>query len=418
MSDGDPTLAERPRLSVFLSYASEDREAVRAIRDALEALGLEAWYDESELDGGDAWDQKIRRQIRECDLFMPVVSARTEARREGYFRREWRLAVERTQDMADDHIFLLPIVIDDTDEAAARVPERFLSVQWTRLPGGKPTPAFEALCRRLSSGDAQALQAPKPSLARAVRRRGERAPRPPIPEFPKYDAQPKAGYAGAIALWSVRCVWALFLHLPKFVRVIVYVWLIAVVFQKGCAMLPGNDSAEGISPAQAKKIREISEKYSSSRGPGAPNVAELASQIAKNFPVEGNEAQAAHNVLLAVPFSAPANDAAAKSLADSVFAQVYGRVAISHRGKVSLPEGALPAADLAAAIERGRAQHAKYILYGAIETPPGVATLNVKYVTVADGSLVWSASYPVPGADPARIAAEIEAKVPSLDDDE
>src|SRR5262245_50666083 len=119
MSEGDPsTPAERPRLSVFLSYASEDREAARQIRDALEALGLEAWYDESELDGGDAWDQKIRRQIRDCDLFMPVVSARTEARREGYFRREWRLAVERTQDMADDHIFLLPIVIDDTDEAA------------------------------------------------------------------------------------------------------------------------------------------------------------------------------------------------------------------------------------------------------------------------------------------------------------
>src|SRR3954470_24641832 len=120
MSNADPIDARPRPLSVFLSYASEDRQAAQAVRDCLPALGLEAWYDESALDGGDVWDQKIRRQIRECDFFIPVISAQTEARSEGYFRREWRLAVERTLDMADDHIFLLPIVIDDTAEAGAR----------------------------------------------------------------------------------------------------------------------------------------------------------------------------------------------------------------------------------------------------------------------------------------------------------
>ena len=126
-----------PRPSVFISYASEDRTAARALRDALEAAGLDVWYDESELGGGDAWDQKIRRQIRDCDYFMPLISAATEARKEGYFRREWRLATERTMDMADDVLFLLPIALDDTHEAGARVPERFLHVQWLRLPNGE-----------------------------------------------------------------------------------------------------------------------------------------------------------------------------------------------------------------------------------------------------------------------------------------
>ncbi len=92
-----------PRRSVFLSYASEDRQAAQLLRDALPGYGLDVWYDESEIGGGEAWDQKIRRQIRECDYFMALVSAQTEARHEGYFRREWRLAVERTLDMADDH---------------------------------------------------------------------------------------------------------------------------------------------------------------------------------------------------------------------------------------------------------------------------------------------------------------------------
>src|SRR6202167_5711674 len=142
----------RPAPTVFLSYASEDRQAARLIGDALPGYGLEVWYDESELGGGDAWDQKIRRQIRECDYFMALVSAHTEARHEGYFRREWRLAVERTLDMADDHLFLLPVVIDDTNEAGARVPEKFLTVQWLRVPGGRPTPALEMLCRRIATG--------------------------------------------------------------------------------------------------------------------------------------------------------------------------------------------------------------------------------------------------------------------------
>ena len=152
---------ERRRPTVFLSYASEDRPAARLIGETLPGYGLEVWYDESELGGGDAWDQKIRRQIRECDYFMPLVSAQTEARNEGYFRREWRLAVERTLDMADDHLFLLPIVIDDTDETRARVPEKFLTVQWLRVPGGRATPALQALCRRLLASEPAAAPSPR-----------------------------------------------------------------------------------------------------------------------------------------------------------------------------------------------------------------------------------------------------------------
>ena len=77
----DKTLSpNQPPPSVFLSYASEDRAAARAIRDALATTGLDVWYDESDLDGGDVWDQKIRRQIRECDFFVPIVSAQTETR--------------------------------------------------------------------------------------------------------------------------------------------------------------------------------------------------------------------------------------------------------------------------------------------------------------------------------------------------
>ncbi len=126
--------------AVFLSYASQDAEAAKKICDALRAAGVEVWFDRSELRGGDTWDQSIRKQIKECALFLPVVSANTQARREGYFRLEWKLADDRTHLMARGTPFLVPVCIDDTKDWDALVPDSFMSVQWTRLPGGE-TPA-------------------------------------------------------------------------------------------------------------------------------------------------------------------------------------------------------------------------------------------------------------------------------------
>ena len=140
-----------PSHAVFLSYASQDAEAARRICDALRAAGIEVWFDQSELRGGDVWDQRIRREIRDCALFVPIISAHSDARHEGYFRREWRLAVERAGDMSERVAFLVPVVIDDTSDSRADVPDRFREVQWTRLPAGETPPAFVARVQRLLS---------------------------------------------------------------------------------------------------------------------------------------------------------------------------------------------------------------------------------------------------------------------------
>ncbi len=108
-----------PLKAVFLSYASQDAEAARRTCDGLRAAGIEVWFDKSELRGGDVWDHKIRKQIYDCTLFVPIVSANTDARTEGYFRLEWKLAVERSRLMSDDAAFLVPVVIDSTLDAAA-----------------------------------------------------------------------------------------------------------------------------------------------------------------------------------------------------------------------------------------------------------------------------------------------------------
>src|SRR3954467_7703643 len=126
--------------AVFLSYASQDAEAAKRIADALRTRGVEVWFDaEGGLEHGDEWDAKIRRQIKECVLFLPIISANTQAREEGYFRIEWELAAQRALGIASGVAFILPVVIDETREPEALVPDRFRAVQWTRIRGGEVT---------------------------------------------------------------------------------------------------------------------------------------------------------------------------------------------------------------------------------------------------------------------------------------
>jgi TolB-like protein len=165
--DGGARAAEG---AVFLSYASEDAEPAARICACLRAAGIEVWYDKSELRGGDAWDAAIRQHIKACALFMPVISSNSQARSEGYFRLEWKLAVDRSHLMAQDKTFLLPVVIDHTNDRDARVPDRFREVQWTRLPDGVTPSAFAERVRRLLGADEQAAPASARTPEKAERR--------------------------------------------------------------------------------------------------------------------------------------------------------------------------------------------------------------------------------------------------------
>ena len=184
---------------VFLSYAREDTDAAHRIADALRSHGIEVWFDQAELRGGDTWDAKIRKQIRECSLFLAIISTNTQARGEGYFRREWKIAVERTHDMAAGIAFLVPVVIDDTAESEAMVPDEFMRVQWTRLPGALPTPQFVEQLKGLLGGRR------KPILT-AGRPRISARDLPPLPAgagAPKAAAPPGKKPAVPGWMWGV-----------------------------------------------------------------------------------------------------------------------------------------------------------------------------------------------------------------------
>lgn len=137
-----PPAREMPENAVFISYAREDLPAVQKLKSALDAAGINTWFDMDRLESGDDYDRKIRGNISRCSFFLPIISATTQRRHEGYFRREWSDAVDRTRGMADGAVFVLPICIDATTEADAIVPEKFKAVHFSRLAGGEPTPEF------------------------------------------------------------------------------------------------------------------------------------------------------------------------------------------------------------------------------------------------------------------------------------
>ncbi len=147
-----PPEREMPDNAVFISYAREDLGAVQQLKAAFDAAGIKTWFDMDRLEGGDDYDRKIQKNIARCSYFIPVLSAATERRLEAYFRREWSYALDRTRNMADEAIFILPVVIDDTDPRGARVPDKFKALHIMQLPGGEPAAEFVQRVQGLLSG--------------------------------------------------------------------------------------------------------------------------------------------------------------------------------------------------------------------------------------------------------------------------
>ncbi|MBI5771547.1 MAG: toll/interleukin-1 receptor domain-containing protein [Verrucomicrobia bacterium] len=446
-----------PAASVFISYASEDRPAARTLRDTLLSAGLDVWYDEQELTGGDAWDQKIRRQIRDCDYFMPLISATTEARSEGYFRREWRLACERSLDMADDVLFIVPVVIDDTPDQGARVPDKFFTVQWLRARGGHATPAMHHLIRRMlarerhmaprtAAGPTRApfqrtqapLGAPPPLAAEpppgvpppippGAAAHAAPPPMPPMPHVPE-----NAGFLHGVKFlfevlwWALTAAWLLFNRLPKWARIVVTVWLVLTLFSIKCSNVRTNVSERprageqrpppGRPPSDGpKKMRNLIERISQSARDGKftgdpEEFAKFVGDLARGFDEGFNEAAAAGKSLVIVPFGPPDASDPGDKFAHAVFISLYGRIALERRSDVGVaapPKGEL---DDAALIARGQRLGATFVLT-ARATAAAPYTLTVRLLKVADGTAAWTETYPVDDNDATNVAEQLAAKL-------
>lgn len=139
---------------VFISYAHEDIAAARTLFTGLTAIGSDvAWFDKTDLKPGDLWDNQITGAIDRCRLFLPLLSTATEQRDEGYFKREWNRAADRSKGIIGRK-FIFPIVIDtDYSGNMSRyelVPPLFKEFQYNHAPAGHMSQALkEELTKQL-----------------------------------------------------------------------------------------------------------------------------------------------------------------------------------------------------------------------------------------------------------------------------
>ena len=410
-SDATPAAKSAPGPSVFLSYASADRAAARALRDTLVSAGLDVWLDEEELAGGEAWDTKIRNQIRTCTYFMPVISTTTEARREGYFRREWRLAVERTLDLADDVMCLVPVVIDDTRDTSARVPEKFLTVQWLRVPGGAATPELRQLADKLVAGDALA-DPPAPAVEptpRSERKDRKAAPAPP-PPFPVFPAYPEPGhhfrFLYNIVLWAGHMVHALWMRLPRMVRVVASVVIVFNVISWAFRESRGPDYSRGQkSDAAAEIAKEVAANLAGKKD-------EPASDTIKSLVGAAAHALQAGRPLAVVTFGGTGNDGA--TYAQDTFTETFKL--LQPTGQVGLSPIPLEADDDDDdALARGTKLESQFVLTGfARRAAPGEPLLfTAKLYHVKQRTVVWSETFDAAQADAITAARRVAEAVRS-----
>jgi hypothetical protein len=99
--------------SLFVSYASEDREAARCLVDGLKAEGFDVWFDRERLLGGEVFQPDINKAIDKCSLFIPLISDHTRAFNRS-FHKEWNAALERMDKYPRGVSFVLPVIIDDS----------------------------------------------------------------------------------------------------------------------------------------------------------------------------------------------------------------------------------------------------------------------------------------------------------------
>ncbi len=341
--------------AVFLSYASQDAEAARRICEALRSGGVEVWFDaDGGLEHGDEWDQKIRRQIKECVLFIPIISENTQARHEGYFRIEWELAAQRAMGIASGVPFILPVVIDDTREPDALVPDRFRAVQWTRLLSGEVPPEVLQRFLKLWSHRTGVLKHEAQEVAQASSL--------PSQDAGKMPALPVVGRRVPAAAWAVAVI-AISLAAGG------YFWL---KHPAGSAPIPAQNAGAGTRPptaAQPDGLRSTPVAAGATVSSPAPDPKSVAVLAFDNLSDEKSNEY----------FSDGISEELISALAKVPGLKVTARTsAFYFKGKN------VPVAEIAGKL------NVAYVIEGTVQRAGDSVRISAQLIKAADGYQVWS----------------------------
>jgi len=382
-------LPTEPSRAVFLSYASQDAEPARRICEALRAAGIEVWFDQSELRGGDAWDLKIRRQIRECALFIPIISAQTTSRPEGYFRLEWAVADQRTQMIARNKAFIIPVCVDSTPDSVPDLPESFARVQWTRLPDGTTPPAF---CQRIATllgisavpAATAPAAAPTPGL---TPRQSALAPSSAAPLNSPLPAQ-----RGRSALWTA-------------LGIALLVLVIGAIAFKPWRLIATRSAVNANGHAAASPTATEDAEFGTSRRSDAPGAAALLIS-------EGGVGAAPERSIAVLPFTDMSEKKDQEYFSDGLSEELIDLLAKVPDLRVPARTSSFYFKDQHATIaEIAKALSVTHLLEGSVRKAGNTIRVTAQLIRADNGYHLWSETYDRDLKDVFKVQDEIAGRV-------
>lgn len=115
------------RVTAFLCHSSEDKGVVRELYSRLMRIGVAPWLDEMDILPGAEWELEIRKAIRECDVVLACLSAKSVSKT-GFVQKEIRFALDRADEKPPGTVYIIPVLLE-----ACAVPERLARWQWVDL---------------------------------------------------------------------------------------------------------------------------------------------------------------------------------------------------------------------------------------------------------------------------------------------
>lgn len=120
------TETKRP-LKVFLCHASTDKPKVRELYRYLKRRGINPWFDEEHLVGGQDWQVEIPKALATSDAII-ICLTKNSVDKEGYIQKEIKFALDKALEMPEGRIFLIPVKFEECE-----VPFSLSRYQWVDL---------------------------------------------------------------------------------------------------------------------------------------------------------------------------------------------------------------------------------------------------------------------------------------------
>jgi hypothetical protein len=112
---------------VFISHAKEDYKVAERLYEYLLQKGYSPWLDKKKLKVGANWEYEIRKALKESTFVILLLSS-ISVKKRGYVQKEFKYAVEYSENKLIDDIYIIPILLDKCE-----VPDILSKFQWIEI---------------------------------------------------------------------------------------------------------------------------------------------------------------------------------------------------------------------------------------------------------------------------------------------